>query len=89
MLHELQAKLIQIINCEYYELILHAMQNMLRMFNIHTQLCLARTEVVKFINKYGSYLLIRDWAGLKCHPVLKVWKHLQDKHSEEMQNSYR
>ena len=24
------------------------------------------------INKYGSYLLIRAWAGLKWHPVLKV-----------------
>ena len=41
------------------------------------------------INKYGSYLLSRDWAGLKwCH-VLKVWEQLRDKHSEEMHNSYR
>ena len=37
--------------------------------------------------------LSRDWAGLKWRPVLKahvqVWKQLQDKPSEEMQNSYR
>ena len=25
-----------------------------------------------YINKYGSYLLGRDWAGLKWRPVLKV-----------------
>ena len=25
------------------------------------------------IKKYSSYFLIRDWAGLKWHPVLKVW----------------
>ena len=24
------------------------------------------------------YLLRRDWAGLKWHPVLKVWGQLQD-----------
>ena len=36
-----------------------------------------------------QYLLSRDWAGIKWHPVLKVWEQLQDKHSEEMQNSYR
>ena len=30
-----------------------------------------------------------DWAGLKWRPVLKVWKQLQDKHSQVMQNSYR
>ena len=41
------------------------------------------------INKYGSYLLIRDWAGLKWHPVLKEWEQLQDKPSEDVQNSYR
>ena len=41
------------------------------------------------INKYGSYLLIRDWADLKWRPVLKVWQQLQDKHSEDTQNSYR
>ena len=35
------------------------------------------------------YLLGRDWVGLKWHPVLKVWKQVEDKHSEAMQNSYR
>ena len=41
------------------------------------------------INKYGSYLLSRDWAGLKWRPVLKVWEQLQDKYSKDTQNSYR
>ena len=41
------------------------------------------------INKYGSYLLIMDWAGLKWNPVLKALEQLQDKRSEEMQNSYQ
>ena len=41
------------------------------------------------INKYGSYLLIRDWEGLKWRPVLKVWEQLQDKRSKETQNSSR
>ena len=36
-----------------------------------------------FINKYGGYLLIRDWAGLEWHPVLKVRWQLQDKQIEE------
>ena len=49
----------------------------------------AHTQLLCNINKYGSYLLIRDWTGLKWHPVLKVWKQLQDKHSEETHNSYR
>ena len=31
----------------------------------------------------------REWAGLKWHPVFKVWEQLQDKHSKEMQNLYR
>ena len=35
------------------------------------------------------YLLSRDRTGFKWRPVLKVWEQLQDKHSEEMQNSYR
>ena len=34
-----------------------------------------------------QYLLSRDWAGLKWCPVLKVWEQLQDKQSEEMQNT--
>ena len=29
------------------------------------------------------------WVGFKWRPVLKVWEELQDKRSEEMQNSYR
>ena len=41
------------------------------------------------INKYSNYLLSRDWVSSKWHPVLKVWEQLQDKHSKEMQNSYR
>ena len=44
------------------------------------------------IERYGSTcvcLLRRDWAGLKWRPVLMVWEQLQDKHNEEMQNSYR
>ena len=44
------------------------------------------TIYTKFINKYGSYLLISDWAGLKWCPV---WEELQDKHSEEAKNSYK
>ena len=43
---------------------------------------------MRIINKYGSYLLSRDWAGLKWRPVLKVWEQLQDKHSEGTHNSY-
>ena len=39
--------------------------------------------------KYGSYFLSRNWAGLKWHNVLKVWEPLQDEHSKVMQNSYR
>ena len=30
------------------------------------------TDLLFHINKYGSYLLIRDWASLKWRPVLKV-----------------
>ena len=41
------------------------------------------------MKKYGSYFLISNWVGLKWRPVLKVWEQLQDKHSEETQNSYR
>ena len=33
--------------------------------------------------------LNRNWEGLKWRHVLKVWEQLQDKHSEEMLNSYR
>ena len=55
------------------------------------------TSVVRFdvllnnithIKKYDSYFLSRDWAGSKWHPVLKVWKKLQDKYCKVMQNAY-
>ena len=46
-------------------------------------------QVDVYINKDGSYLLSRDWAGLKWHPVLKVWEQLQDEHRKETHNSYR
>ena len=49
----------------------------------HHALCITRYVVplTRYV-VHVQYLLSRDWAGLKWHPVLKVWEHLQDKHSE-------
>ena len=41
------------------------------------------------VNKYRSYMLIRDLEGLKWFPILKVWEQLQDEQREETQNSFR
>ena len=40
-----------------------------------------------YIKKYSTYCLGRDWAGLKGHPVLKVYEQRQDKHNKKMQDS--
>ena len=38
----------------------------------------------KLSRSKGSYFLSRYWTGLKWHPVLKVWKQFQHKHSKVM-----
>ena len=43
-----------------------------RICNIYRVYCLIVFLCHISINKYGSYLLIRNWAGLKWRPVLKV-----------------
>ena len=48
-----------------------------------------KTKVDFFAQNGVQRPLSRDWVGLKWRSVPKVWEQLQDKHSEQMQNSYR
>ena len=41
----------------------------------------------KHIKKYASYFFSRNWVDWIWHPVLKVWKQIQSKHSKVKQNS--
>ena len=74
---------------------LRTLNILLVLLHVHTYICM-HTKAQHMHNitcimyqEVWSYLLSRDWAGLKRCPVLKVWEKLQDKHSKAMQNSYR
>ena len=61
----------------------------LKMLNMDINLQCVFGLTVYMYPEVRQYLLSKDWVGLKWCLVLKVWEYLQDKHSEEMQNSYR